>query len=121
MSEKDLEQLRKDTESGSKLDETEAEQEFVDTLADTLDTIENARSHTVTANDPELWALFEALNRDDDRRKEFCEAVGIEHDERALNRSGAVRELVRAGVREMDSELAAEMNEAISKNQSTTW
>lgn len=122
MSDNDLEQLREATETGSKLDETDAEKSFVDTLVDCLDTYgDDARGRTVTANDPRLWVMFKALDADDDRRKEFCDELGIEYDPSGLNRSHAVRELIRAGIKETDPDLDEEMRQAVKKNESDSW
>ena len=63
-----LEDLREATEGGSKIENTDPEQEFVERLVDELEAMDNSQGNlNLTVNDPEIWALFHALENDDDR------------------------------------------------------
>lgn len=117
-----FDEFKESTDTGTRAEETDAEKTFVDILAEHIHAAEaEPRSRTVTANDPRLWALFKALDEDDDRRREFCNALEIDYNEKALNRSGAVRELIRVGIEEADDDLDAEMAKAVKKNESDDW
>lgn len=109
----DLDEIKQSTQSGSLVDDTPAETDFVDDLAELFEDDSKGRgSMVVTANDPSLWMIFTALDANDKRRKEFCENIGIEYDDNRLNRSAAVKALVRIGIEHGDSQLHAEANEA---------
>lgn len=107
------EELREATQSGTRGDDTPAETDFVEDLAALFEDDSKGRgSMVVTANDPSLWMIFTALDANDKRRKEFCENIGIEYDDDRLNRSAAVKALVRIGIEHGDSQLHDEANEA---------
>ena len=112
-----LEDLRKATESGSKIDETEPDREFVETLVEALSQTDTARSNlNLTVNDPELWALFQALESDSERYREFREALDL--DPESGSREPVLRALLRIGVVNADPELAEEMRAALAERAS---
>ena len=114
----EMAELREGTNLGNKIEDTEPEQEFIDTIAAVLDEIDGDRgARVVTANDPNLWALFTALDMEDGKRREFCDALGIEYDTETLNRSAALKKLVRCGLEEIEGNFYEEVGQAIKKHE----
>lgn len=122
MSDDELEQLREATESGTRGEETAPAKEFPDKLADTLSEIEDNRgSRVVTANSPDLWALFNTLDENPDRRRELFENLDLDvpDDDKAMNRSAVLKRLVRVGLSEADEDLLNSLKEAKTKTATT--
>lgn len=118
MSDEELDQLREATETGKRSEETAPEQDFADKLADTLGEIKNNRgSRVVTANSPDLWALFHTLDENPERRRELFENLDLEvpADDKGMNRSAVLKRLVRVGLEESDEDLLESLKEAKSK------
>ena len=108
-----LEDLREATEGGSKIEDTDPEQEFVERLVDELEAMDNSRGNlNLTVNDPEMWALFHALEKDDDRYRAFREKLGV--DPEGVSRAVVLRALLRRGVADADGQLADEMRKALA-------
>ena len=108
-----LEDLREATEGGSKIEDTDPEQEFVELLVEELEAVDNSQGNlNLTVNDPDMWALFHALEKDDDRYREFRENLGV--DSEGVSRATVLRALLRRGVADADGQLADEMREALA-------
>jgi hypothetical protein len=108
-----LEDLREATEGGSKIENTDPEQEFVERLVDELEAMDNSQGNlNLTVNDPEMWALFHALEKDDDRYRAFREQLGV--DPEGVSRAVVLRALLRRGVADADGQLADEMRKALA-------
>lgn len=109
-----LEDLREATEGGSKIEDTDPEQEFVELLVEELEAMDNSRGNlNLTVNDPDLWALFHALEKDDDRYRAFRKKLGV--DPEGVSRAVVLRALLRRGVADADGKLADEMREALAR------
>lgn len=124
MTDKDLDQLREATESGTRGEETAPATDFTDRLTETLTEIEGSRgSRVVTANAPDLWALLHTLDDDHDRRREFFENIDLpapESDE-DMNRSAVLKRLVRIGLQEADEDLLGAVKEAKRRTSDEVW
>jgi hypothetical protein len=108
-----LEELREATEGGSKIEDTDPEQEFVELLGEELESMDNSRGNlNLTVNDPEMWALFQALEKDDERYRAFREELSV--DLESESRGVVLRALLRRGVADADGQLADEMREALA-------
>lgn len=100
--------LKEQTQSGSRLDE---EMSFQDRLVKQFgdDSVSNSRKN-ITTNDPELWDVFQALEKDGERYATFLENVGIDNPDPP--RSVVLSELARAAIREKDPKLKEEIDAA---------
>lgn len=109
MSDDKINELKEQTQSGSRLDDTGPS--FVDRLVEQFsdDSVSNSRKN-ITTNDPELWDVFQALEDDADRYATFLDRVGI--DDPDPPRSAILSELARAAIREKDPELKEQIDEA---------
>ena len=114
----DLEELRRSTERGSRLDEPTGENEtrFVDALVDALASIDQGdRPKTIALRDQPVAALLAVLSE----REEDMETVGGEL-QRALgreptkeyDRSEIVRLAIRVGLQEAAPEYLEQLGEA---------
>ena len=114
----DLEELRRSTERGSRLDEPTDENEtrFVDALVDSLASIDQGdRPKTIALRDQPVAALLAVLSE----REEDMETVGGEL-QRALgrelteeyDRSEIVRLAIRVGLQEAAPEYLEQLGEA---------
>lgn len=107
-------EFRGNEPSGDKLDNTDPETDFVDKIVAALDEADDApSSKSVTANDPELWAALQALDADDDREMTFLNNIGLDP---TASRSKILGRLVRAGIGELDSQLATEIKQASDRH-----
>lgn len=118
----DFAEEREATETGTRSEETEPEQDFTDKLAEILTELEQGRgSKVVTANAPRLWALFEALDDDDERRAAFYANIGADFDnsDGEINRSALLKYLVRLALEEHDADLVASLKQAKDEVEGT--
>ena len=116
MTDKDLEQLRDETTTGTRAENTDPEKSLSDQLAETLKEIEGNRgSHVVTANSPDLWALLTVLDENPERRAEFFERFNLSDADGKMNRSAVLKRLVEHGLRASDPDLLDAIQEAKQK------
>ena len=122
----DLDSLRQQTETGSRLQEdaaksADAEDEtdpFKQTLIAALAERQEAGSQrTVSFWDGELAGLLDALESDPDRLRavgvELQEALGRDPDPEAIDRSEVVQLATRLGFQEADPDLVESWREAV--------
>lgn len=123
MTDKGLEELRDATEKGARSGETDPEKDFTDKLAEIIAKKEDDRgARVVTANAPRLWALFEALDEDDDRRAEFYENIGsdFDNDKGEIVRSALLKHLVLIALKDRDADLVESLKRAKDEAEDST-
>lgn len=103
-----LNELQEKTQGGGRLDEEMSFQERLVKQFDD-DSVSNSRKN-ITTNDPELWDVFQALEKDGERYETFLDNVGIDNPDPP--RSVVLSELARAAIREKDPELKEEIDAA---------
>jgi len=122
----ELDELRKQTSTGNRLeaDDPTAQPEFIDALVAALDEIDSGElSETVTAYDPKLAAVLQALEDDDQLEDVFTQLQETYNGEAGLNnpsRSAIIRLAVRVGLQEGTADVIGELREAIERRQTTT-
>jgi hypothetical protein len=120
----DLDALRQQTETGSRLQEdtTTADGEEIDAFRQTLiaalaERQEAGSQRTVSFWDGELAGLLDALESDPERLRAvgvaLQEALGRDPDPEAIDRSEVVQLAARLGFQEADPELVASWREAV--------
>ena len=116
----ELEELRKQTSRGNRLDEQANEGDFVDHVVTMLDAVdEGERSKVLSLYDPQLAALIYALEDHPQRFREVVEALGeaqgTDVDVEEVGRTEFLKMAVRVGLRESDPDLLDEAKEAVTR------
>jgi len=124
--EDELAELRKEESTGNRLDRDnpEAQPSFVDALEQALaDIAEGESSDTITAYDPNLAAVLNAVE-DDDRMDDVFEQLQKAYDgESGLDkptRSAIIRLAVRVGLQEGTDSVLDDLEEAVQRRETTT-
>lgn len=121
-----LDELRDEESRGNRLDrdDPQAQPDFVDALDDALEATSNGEvSDTITAYDPNLAAVLHALDKDE-RMDEVFEQLQSAYDgESGLqkpSRSAIIRLAVRVGLQEGTESVLDDLEEAVSRRETTT-
>ena len=123
---KKLEELRNEESTGNRLDrdDPESQPEFADVLEEALESIDQGESsNTITAYDPKLAAVLQALE-EDDRMEDVFEQLQEAYDGNSglqnPSRSALIRLAVRVGLQEGSDSLLEDLEEAVNRRQTTT-
>jgi hypothetical protein len=123
---KKLEELRNEESTGNRLDrdDPESQPEFADVLEEALESIDQGESsNTITAYDPKLAAVLQALE-EDDRMEDVFEQLQEAYDGNSglqnPSRSALMRLAVRVGLQEGSDSLLEDLEEAVNRRQTTT-
>lgn len=121
-----LNELREEESKGNRLDrdDPQSQPDFVDALDEALEAISQGElSDTITAYDPKLAAVLQALE-DDDRMDDVFEELQDAYDgDSGLqnpSRSAIIRLAVRVGLQEGTESVLDDLEEAVSRRQTTT-
>jgi hypothetical protein len=121
-----LSELREEESKGNRLDREnpQSQPDFVDALDDALESIDQGElSDTITAYDPRLAAVLQALEEDDrmdDVFEQLQEAYEGNSGLQKPSRSAIIRLAVRVGLQEGTDSVLDDLEEAVSRRQTTT-
>lgn len=121
-----LSELREEESKGNRLDreDPQSQPNFVDALDDALESIDQGElSDTITAYDPKLAAVLQALEEDDrmdDIFKQLQEAYEGNSGLQKPSRSAIIRLAVRVGFQEGTDSVLDDLEEAVNRRQTTT-
>lgn len=121
-----LEALREEESKGNRLDRDnpEAQPDFVDALEQALEAVDDGQTgDTITAYDPNLSAVLQALD-DDDRMADVFDQLQSAYDgDSGLEkptRSAIIRLAVRVGLQEGTDSVLNDLEEAVKRRETTT-
>jgi len=121
-----LDELRNEESQGNRLDrdDPQSQPNFVDVLDEALESIDQGElSDTITAYDPKLAAVLQALE-DDDRMDDVFDQLQEAYDGdsglQKPSRSAIIRLAVRVGLQEGTDSVLDDLEEAVSRRQTTT-
>jgi hypothetical protein len=121
-----LNELREEESKGNRLDrdDPQSQPDFVDALDEALEAINQGElSNTITAYDPKLAAVLQALEDDgrmDDAFEQLQEAYDGDSGLQKPSRSAIIRLGVRVGLQEGTEEVLDDLEEAVNRRQTTT-
>lgn len=121
-----LNEMREEESKGNRLDrdDPESQRDFVDTLDDALEAVSGGEtSDTITAYDPKLAAVLQALEEDDrmdDVFEQLKDAYDGDSGLEKPSRSAIIRLAVRVGLQEGTDSLLDDLEEAVTRRQTTT-
>lgn len=121
-----LNEMREEESKGNRLDRDspESKSDFVDTLDDALDAVsEGKTADTITAYDPKLAAVLQALEEDDrmdDVFEQLQDAYDGDSGLQKSSRSAIIRLAVRVGLQEGTDSVLDDLEEAVTRRQTTT-
>lgn len=121
-----LNELREEESKGNRLDREnpQSQPDFVDALDDALESIDQGElSDTITAYDPKLAAVLQALEEDDrmdDIFEQLKEAYEGNSGLQKPSRSAIIRLAVRVGFQEGTDSVLDDLEEAVNRRQTTT-
>ena len=121
-----LNELREEESKGNRLDreDPQSQPDFVDALDDALESIDQGElSDTITAYDPKLAAVLQALEEDDrmdDIFEQLQEAYEGNSGLQKPSRSAIIRLAVRVGFQEGTDSVLDDLEEAVNRRQTTT-
>jgi len=120
MSDKDLEELRKETETSDRISEEADQGNFGARVQTQLDAVDAGdKSHTVSAYDTDLAAVLHALDEDGDALEEdvaaLQEELGKRVDADGAKRSNLVGLALRYALQSVDSERYEEATQAVEE------
>lgn len=122
----ELEALREEESTGNRLDREnpEAQPDFVDALEEALEAVADGDAgDTITAYDPNLSAVLQALD-DDDRMADVFDQLEEAYDgDSGLEkptRSAIIRLAVRVGLQEGTENVLGDLEEAVKRRETTT-
>ncbi|WP_050038719.1 MULTISPECIES: hypothetical protein [unclassified Haloarcula] len=121
-----LGELREEESTGNRLDRDDPQEQssFVDILVGALDSAEDGDlSETVTAYDPTLAAVLQALDESDQMEDVFDQLREAYDGESGLtdeSRSAIIRLAVRVGLQEGTDSVMYDLREAVEERQTTT-
>jgi len=121
-----LNELREEESKGNRLDrdDPQSQPDFVDALDEALEAISQGEmSDTITAYDPRLAAVLQALEEDDrmdDVFEELQEAYDGDSGLDKPSRSAIIRLAVRVGLQEGTESVLDDLEVAVSRRQTTT-
>lgn len=117
--EQQLDELREEMESGTKLDQEPPQaQAFSELIEEKLGEVEDGElAKTISLYDPNMAAALAALEEDLDRQQEVVEALQTELDREIqtddIGRTEILKLAVRAGLESAETELLDELVEAV--------
>jgi hypothetical protein len=121
-----LDELRDEESTGNRLDrdDPQSQPDFADVLEEALESIDQGESsNTITAYDPKLAAIFQALE-EDDRMEDIFDQLQEAYDGNSglqnPSRSALIRLAVRVGFQEGSDGILDELEEAVNRRQTTT-
>ena len=121
-----LNELREQESKGNRLDRDnpKSQTDFVDVLDEALEAVNQGDiSDTITAYDPKLAAVLQALEEDEQMNNVF-EQLQIAYDGdsglQKPSRSAIIRLAVRVGLQEGTDGVLDDLEEAINRRQTTT-
>lgn len=124
--EDELAELREEESTGNRLDRDnpQAQPTFVDALEDALDEIADGDAgDTITAYDPNLSAVLQALE-DDERMSEVFDQLQDAYDGDSgldkATRSAIIRLAVRVGLQQGTDSVLDDLEEAVKRRETTT-
>jgi hypothetical protein len=121
-----LDELRDEESQGNRLDRDnpQSQPNFVDVLDEALESIDQGElSDTITAYDPKLAAVLQALEEDDrmdDVFDQLQEAYDGDSGLQKPSRSAIIRLAVRVGLQEGTDSVLDDLEEAVNRRQTTT-
>lgn len=121
-----LNELREEESTGNRLDRDDPESQpgFVDVLEDALDEIDDGEiSETISAFDPKLAAVLNALDEDDrmdEVFKQLQEAYDGNSGLDSPSRSAIIRLAVRVGLQEGTDDVLDDLATAVTRRETTT-
>ena len=121
-----LNELREEESKGNRLDrdDPQSQPDFVDALDEALEAISQGElSDTITAYDPKLAAVLQALEEDDRMDDVFEQLQNAYDGDSGLqkpSRSAIIRLAVRVGLQEGTDSVLDDLEEAVSQRQTTT-
>lgn len=121
-----LNELREEESKGNRLDRDDPESQpgFVDVLEDALDEIDDGEiSETISAFDPKLAAVLNALDEDDrmdEVFKQLQEAYDGNSGLDSPSRSAIIRLAVRVGLQEGTDDVLDDLATAVTRRETTT-
>jgi hypothetical protein len=121
-----LNELREEESKGNRLDrdDPQSQPDFVDALDEALDSISQGElSDTITAYDPKLAAVLQALEEDDQMDDVFEQLQNAYDGDSGLqkpSRSAIIRLAVRVGLQEGTDSVLDDLEEVVSQRQTTT-
>jgi hypothetical protein len=121
-----LNELREEESKGNRLDrdDPQSQPDFVDALDEALEAISQGElSDTITAYDPKLAAVLQALEKDDQMDDVFEQLQNAYDGDSGLqkpSRSAIIRLAVRVGLQEGTDSVLDDLEEAVNQRQTTT-
>lgn len=122
-----LDELRKEESKGNRLDRDnpQSQPDLADGIEDSLDRVDQGEmSDTITAFDPTLAALLDALSDDDEEIEAVYDNLREAYDGNSgvdrQSKSGIIRLAIRVGLQEGSEETIESLAEAISRHETTT-
>jgi len=121
-----LNQLREEESKGNRLDrdDPQSQPDFVDALDDALESIDQGElSETITAYDPKLAAVLQALeeyNQMDEVFEQLQETYEGDSGLQKPSRSAIIRLAVRVGFQDGTDSVLEDLEEAVNRRQTTT-
>jgi hypothetical protein len=121
-----LNELREEESKGNRLDrdDPQSQPDFVGALDEALEAISQGElSDTITAYDPKLAAVLQALEEDgrmDGIFEELQEAYDGDSGLQKASRSAIIRLAVRVGLQEGTDSVLDDLEEAVNRRQTTT-
>ena len=121
-----LNELREEESKGNRLDrdDPQSQPDFVDALDEALEAIsQDELSDTITAYDPKLAAVLQALEKDDQMDDVFEQLQDAYDGDSGLqkpSRSAIIRLAVRVGLQEGTDSVLDDLEEAVNRRQTTT-
>lgn len=121
-----LNELREQESKGNRLDrdDPQSQPDFVDALDEALEAISQGDiADTITAYDPKLAAVLQALEEDEQMDNVFEQLQKAYDGESGLqkpSRSAIIRLAVRVGLQEGTDSVLDDLEEAVNRRQTTT-
>lgn len=122
-----LNQLREEESKGNRLDREnpQSQPDLTDAIESALDEIDDGElSDTITAFDPRLAALLEALSEHDDEMEQIFEDLREAYEGNSgvtrKSKSGIIKLAIRVGLQEGSEGAIDSLGEAISRRETTT-
>ena len=121
-----LNELREEESKGNRLDrdDPQSQPDFVDALDEALEAISDGdMSDTITAYDPKLAAVLQALEEDDrmgDVFEQLQQAYDGDSGLQNPSRSAIIRLAVRVGLQNGTESVLDDLEEAVNRRQTTT-
>lgn len=121
-----LNELREEESKGNRLDREDpnSQPDFVDAIDEALEAIsQDELSDTITAYDPNLAAVLHALEEDERMDEVFAQLQDAYEGDSGLqnpSRSAIIRLAVRVGLQEGTDSVLDDLEEAVSRRQTTT-